>query len=229
MAHLIFRPADDAAVWVDAVELDVNAYPLHALRIMLAVEFLLVQPCAKLTEATAQLWHHVGKKGRLVLHRKRHVIDKTLVVYAERQHPLIYFMEVIVYGVLPYQMADSRSYAVGLLKEAFARLHLLPFPKRAFPVAMVCRIAIDAYHQHIKNLIKVLAVIVCQYHLFQLLVGNVLNDVWETAAHIDLDNPRIAGEPMRDLIDVTDKGVLASVLTHANAVVEGVVTQPCLQ
>lgn len=124
----VLCPADDSAVHVDAVKLDVNTYPFHALRRVLAVELLLVQPRAQRGQPTAQLRHHVGKEGRLVLHDENHVIHEPLVVYAERQYPLVYFVEIVVHGVLPNQVANSCTDAVWLVEQAFLRLDLSPLP-----------------------------------------------------------------------------------------------------
>lgn len=94
---------------------------------------------------------------------------------------------------------------------------------------MMSRIRIDAHLENIQEVFLVLSVIVFFYNHSQLRVCNILIDVREASAKVELDDVAVAREALAHLVDVAYHGILAGVGSHADAVVECVLSHSLLK
>lgn len=152
------------------------------------------------------------------------VIDISFVNYAKRLDPYIYLDKIVIDCILPYQVSDSGSDTVGLCEDRLVLLNIIPLADAALAVAMMSRIRIDAHLEDIQEVFLVLSVIVFFYNQSQLRVCNILVDIRETSAKVELDDVAVAREALAHLVDVAYHSILAGVGSHADAVVERVLS-----
>ena len=126
-------------------------------------------------------------------------------------------------------MTDSGSNTVGLCEDRLVLLDIIPLADAALAVAMMSRIRIDAHLEDIQEVFLVLSVIVFFYNRSQLRVCNVLIDIREASAKVELDDIAVARETLAHLVDVAYHGILAGVGSHADAVVERVLSHSRLE
>ena len=107
------RPAGDAVVKIYPIHLDMSAEKLHALGVVLAIEFLWMEAASLLGHPPPDL-RHQGEKRLLVLHHRPRIIDKSPKVDAELiPQPMIQIIEVVIHCVLPYEMPDCAANPIG--------------------------------------------------------------------------------------------------------------------
>ena len=94
---------------------------------------------------------------------------------------------------------------------------------------MMGRVRIDAHLENVQEVFLVLSVIVFFYNQSQLFLCNVLIDIRKTSAKVELDDVTVTRETLAHLVDVAYHGILAGVGSHADAVVERVLSHPLLK
>ncbi len=227
LPRLPYAPVHDAAVHVHPVHPYVHPEAFHALGVVLAVELALVQPRAEGREPPPQFGDERERHFPVVGHYGD-VIHETLEADApDGGQPLVDFVEVPVHGVLPDEEAYRRARALRLREEALFGRYEGAFLRCGEDAAMCRRIAEDAGTEDVEKLVAVAPVIAGLYDFAQLGIGDVLTYVREAALQVELHHPRVAArEPAAHLVYVRDYGVLASLLPHPDAVVEGVRAEP---
>lgn len=126
-------------------------------------------------------------------------------------------------------MTDSGSDTVRLCKDRLVLLDIIPLAYAALAVAMMSRIRIDAHLENIQEVFLFFSVIVFFYNQSQLRVCNILVDIREATAKVELDDVAVAREALAHLVDVAYHGILAGVGSHADAVVERVLSHSSLK
>ena len=94
---------------------------------------------------------------------------------------------------------------------------------------MMGRVRIDAHLEDIQKVFLVFSVIVFFYNQSQLRVCNILVNVRETSAKVELDDVAVAREALAHLVDVAYHGILAGVGPHSDAVIERVLPHSRLE
>ena len=74
---------------------------LDSFCIVLTVKLVRMQRCAELCKSTSN-FRHKTKESFFIVYDEIHVIDKALVLQTLANNPIVNFVEVIVYGILPY-------------------------------------------------------------------------------------------------------------------------------
>lgn len=126
-------------------------------------------------------------------------------------------------------MTDCGTDPVRLAEKRFLRRDQIPLPHRGFPVAMAGRIAVYAHAEHIQELVLVCAVVILDNDLFELPVSYILRYVWKAAAHINLDNPGVAGKALTYVVYIRGKRALAGRLSFADTIVPGMLAHTPFQ
>ena len=208
-----------------------QAETFHAFRVVLAVELVFVElrtesrkthPYLR-NDARQEYGQHFCRNDKIM------VIDISFVSYAKYHDPYIYLNKIVIDCILPYQMTDSGSDTVGLCKDGLVLLDIIPFADAALAVAMMGRVRIDAHLEDIQEVFLVLSVIVFFDDRSQLRVCNILVDVRKATAKVELDDVTVARETLAHLVDVAYHGILAGVGSHADAVVERVLSHSLLK
>ena len=208
-----------------------QAETFHSFRVVLAVELVFVElrtesrkthPYLR-NDARQEYGQHFCRNDKIM------VIDISFVSYAKYHDPYIYLNKIIIDSILPYQMTDSGSDAVGLCEDRLVLIDIIPLTEAALAVAMMSRIRIDAHLENIQKVFLVFSVIVFFYNQSQLLVCNVLINIRETSAKVELDDVAVARVTLAHLVDVAYHGILAGVGSHADAVVERVLSHSRLK
>ena len=208
-----------------------QAETFHSFRVVLAVELVFVElrtesrkthPYLR-NDARQEYGQHFCRNDKIM------VIDISFVSYAKYHDPYIYLNKIVIDCILPYQMTDSGSDTVGLCKDGLVLIDIIPLTEAALAVAMMSRIRIDAHLENIQEVFLIFSVIVFFYNQSQLLVCNVLINIRETSAKVELDDVAVARETLAHLVDVAYHGILAGVGSHADAVVERVLSHSRLK
>lgn len=219
---LCFRASHYAVVDIHSIHLDVQAETFHSFRVVLAVELVFVElrtesrkthPYLR-NDARQEYGQHFCRNDKIM------VIDISFVSYAKYHDPYIYLNKIVIDCILPYQVSDSGSNTVGLCEDGLVLLDIIPFADAALAVAMMGRVRIDAHLEDIQEVFLILSVIVFFDNQSQLSVCNILVDVREATAKVELDDVTVARETLAHLVDVAYHGILAGVGTHADAVVK---------
>ena len=228
---LHFRASHYAIVDIHPIHLDVQTETFHSFRVVLAVELVFVELRTKSrkthpylrNDARQEYGQHFCRNDKIM------VIDIPFVSYTERLDPYIYLNKIVIDCILPYQMTDSGSDTVGLCEDGLVLLDIIPLADAALAVAMMSRVRIDAHLKDIQEVFLVLSVIVFFYNQSQLRVCNILVDVREATAKVELDDVTVARETLAHLVDVAYHGILAGVGSHAYAVIERVLSHSRLK
>ena len=228
---LRFRASYNAIVDIHPVHLDVQAETFHSFRVVLAVELVFVELRAKSGKTHPYLRNDARQEYGQYFCRndKIMVIDISFVSYAKCHDPYIYLNKIIIDSILPYQVSDGSSDTVGLCEDRLVLIDIIPLTEAALAVAMMSRIRIDAHLENIQKVFLILSVIVFFYNHSQLRVCNILVDVREATAKVELDDVTVARETLAHLVDVAYHGILAGVGSHADAVVERVLSHSLLK
>lgn len=228
---LRFRASYNAIVDIHSIHLDVQAETFHSFRVVLAVELVFVELRTESRKTHPYLRNDARQKYGQHFCRddKIMVIDISFVSYAKYHDPYIYLNKIIIDSILPYQMTDSGSDTVGLCKDGLVFLDAVPFADAALAVAMMGRVRIDAHLENIQKVFLVLSVIVFFDDRSQLRVCNILIDIREATAKVELDDVTVARETLAHLVDVAYHGILAGVGSHADAVVKRMLSHSLLK
>lgn len=208
-----------------------QAETFHSFRIVLAVELVFIELRTESRKTHPYLRNDARQEygQHFCWNNKIMVIDISFVSYAKYHDPYIYLNKIVIDCILPYQVSDSGSDTVGLCEDGLILLDIIPLADTALAVAMMGRIRIDAHLEDIQEVFLVLSVIVFFDDRSQLRVCNILVDVREATAKVELDYVTVAREALAHLVDVAYHGILAGVGSHADAVVERVLSHSLLK
>ena len=208
-----------------------QAETFHSFRVVLAVELVFVELRTESRKTHPYLRNDARQEygQNFCRNDKIMIIDISFVSYAKYHDPYIYLNKIVIDSILPYQVPDSGSNTVGLCEDGLILLDIIPLADTALAVAMMSRIRIDAHLENIQEVFLIFSVIVFFYNQSQLLVCNVLINIRETSAKVELDDVAVARETLAHLVDVAYHGILAGVGSHADAVVERVLSHSRLK
>ena len=104
LPHTRYRPTDDTSVRIDTIHLDMYTQTFEAFGVVLAVEFVWVHCRAQFRQPSAKFWKQ--QKNSFALADDIEVVYISSASHANAFEPQINAVEVIVHGILPYELAD---------------------------------------------------------------------------------------------------------------------------
>ena len=108
--------AGDSVVEVHPIHLDVGAEKLHALGVVLAIEFPRVKAATKRGHSPPDLRHQCKERFLILHHRPRIINEAAKVDVKLIPQPMIQIIEIVIHRILPYEMPDCATHPIGLRK-----------------------------------------------------------------------------------------------------------------